>query len=96
MPQGAPFRAIMGCCNAKSLRDSGDDPPANPRPRAPSEGCPKKYLDKCSLDGSSSQTLRGLPEERPEFTEQQKKVVMESWRVIQKDIEHVGVVMFVG
>ncbi|XP_076464350.1 uncharacterized protein LOC143296358 [Babylonia areolata] len=95
MPQGAPFRAIMGCCHTKSLTDGQEDPPSS-RPRSSSKGGPRTYLHKYSVDGSSSQTLRGLPEERPEFTEHQKKVVLDSWRVIQKDIAHVGVVMFVG
>ena len=88
---------IMGCCNAKTLREC---PPGGEnggyKQRGRPEGGSKNYLPSPSLDGSSSQTLRGLPEERPAFTAHQKQVVLESWKVIQKDISRVGVVMFMG
>lgn len=88
---------IMGCCNAKTLNDCGSAGEGSYKSKnTPEGGAKKPYLPRYSLDGSSSQTLRGLPEERPEFTNQQKKIVLESWKVIQKDISRVGVVMFIG
>lgn len=60
------------------------------------EGAQRNYLPKFSVDGSSSQSLRGLPDERPAFTSRQKKIVRESWEIIQKDISKVGIIMFIG
>ena len=96
MNYGMNILNIMGCSNTKTLNDctasDGSYKPKNP----PEGGSKKSYLTRYSLDGSSSQTLRGLPEERPEFTCQQKKIVLDSWKVIQRDISRVGVVMFIG
>lgn len=84
--------SVMGCCYCKNglsvlvQRASGGQRSLHK----------KKYLPQHSVDGSSSQTLRGLPEQRPDFTDEQKKIVLESWKVIQKDIARVGVVMFMG
>ncbi|KAL8613606.1 hypothetical protein ACOMHN_022025 [Nucella lapillus] len=89
MFQKTSLVSIMGCCNTKSMTSCGEGV-------CDHEGGSRKYLPQISLDGSSSQILRGLPEERPDFTSHQKQIVRESWGVIQKDISRVGVVMFMG
>ena len=38
--------------------------------------------------------LSRLPDQRPEISDKQKKVIMESWTILQEDIAKVGVVMF--
>nr|KAG5704252.1 hypothetical protein BaRGS_012540 [Batillaria attramentaria] len=92
--QGERHNSVMGCCYGKNGLSALVDRATSGKKHEGSGK--KKYLPQPSLDASSSQTLRGLPEQRPEFTDEQKRIVLESWNVIQKDIARVGVVMFVG
>ncbi|RUS91400.1 hypothetical protein EGW08_000830 [Elysia chlorotica] len=44
----------------------------------------------------SASSMRGLPEARPVLSEECREIVVRSWAIIKRDIERVGVVMFMG
>ena len=56
----------------------------------------KVYLKNEEGEGMLSSSMRGLPIDRPELPEHSQEIVVQSWDVIKKDIERVGVVMFMG
>jgi len=58
------------------------------------ENSKQTYL--CNDKGEEllSSNMRGLPLSRPELPPHSQAVVIESWEIIKKDIERVGVVMF--
>ncbi|XP_025105346.1 non-symbiotic hemoglobin 1-like isoform X1 [Pomacea canaliculata] len=81
----------MGCCQGKRLFCPFHEKKCH-------ESTRKVYLPASSADYTSSScpAPRFCPENRPDFTEEQKRIVVESWKIIQQDIAKVGVVMFVG
>ncbi|XP_046381363.1 non-symbiotic hemoglobin 1-like [Haliotis rufescens] len=80
---------MMGCFNSKKLKSMTIRSDSKR-----SRGSGKKYLPQDTGEGQAVPSPRGLPEERPEFTERQKEIVLDTWQIIQKDIARVGVVMF--
>ncbi|KAK0042286.1 neuroglobin, partial [Biomphalaria pfeifferi] len=52
----------------------------------------------CNQEGEemSSGAMRGVPEVKPVLTAETREIILASWEIIKKDIERVGVVMFMG
>ena len=65
----------------------------------------KKYLPQknggstnvngCPGNDDASCEIQEVEEELPVFTDRQKELVTETWRVVQEDMAKVGVVMFI-
>ncbi|XP_012939902.1 neuroglobin [Aplysia californica] len=57
-----------------------------------------KRIYLCNEEGEemSSSSMRGLPMSRPDLPAQSREIVVQSWEIIKRDIERVGVVMFMG
>ncbi|CAL1533850.1 unnamed protein product [Lymnaea stagnalis] len=57
-----------------------------------------KRIYLCNDEGEemSSSSMRGIPDTRPVLSAECQVIVLESWDIIKKDIERVGVVMFMG
>ena len=79
---------MMGCFSSKKLKTF------SPKKEKRLKASERKYLPVDNVDDVYVQKLRGLPNARPEFTDAQKELVLESWKTVQQDISRVGVVMF--
>ncbi|CAG5127650.1 unnamed protein product [Candidula unifasciata] len=57
-----------------------------------------KHVYLCNDEGEemSSASMRGIPEIRPPLSSDCQHIVVTSWEIIKKDIERVGVVLFMG
>lgn len=57
-----------------------------------------KRIYLCNDEGEemSSASMRGIPEIRPALSAKCQHIVVSSWEIIKRDIERVGVVMFMG
>lgn len=79
----------MGCINTKRRKDAlrkGID--VTPTKRT------KNYLKQNNEQNDSPSNGRCHSEPFPEFTDRQKQLVLDSWKIIQEDMSKVGVVMF--
>ncbi|CAC5368102.1 uncharacterized protein LOC127738201 [Mytilus californianus] len=79
----------MGCINTKRRKDAlrkGID--VTPTKRT------KNYLKQNNEQNDSPSNGRCHSEPFPEFTDRQKQLVVDSWKIIQEDMSKVGVVMF--
>lgn len=79
---------MMGCFNSKKLKSA-----AVRSESKRSRGSGKRYLPQEGDNQSPVPSPRRLPE-RPDFTDRQKELVLDTWKSIQEDIAKVGVVMF--
>ncbi|XP_041351734.1 non-symbiotic hemoglobin-like [Gigantopelta aegis] len=79
---------MMGCFSSKKMKT------ISPKKEKRLRASERKYLPVDNADDLYVQKLRGLPNSRPEFTEMQKELVLESWKIVQQDISRVGVVLF--
>uniref|UniRef100_A0A0B6Z8Y6 Globin n=1 Tax=Arion vulgaris TaxID=1028688 RepID=A0A0B6Z8Y6_9EUPU len=57
-----------------------------------------KRIYLCNEEGEeqSSSNMRGIPGTRPPLSAECQEIVLQSWEIIKRDIEKVGVVMFMG
>lgn len=76
----------MGCIYSKKRKEAlrkNKTVVAQPR---------QKYLPENT--GHSDNDANGLVTNCPEFTERQKELVLESWKVVKEDMDQVGIQMF--
>lgn len=61
-------------------------------------GCKNSTLEKKAsledMECKNTVSTRPSPEERPPFTDRQKQLVRETWKIVQADIAKVGVITF--
>lgn len=79
----------MGCINAKRRKDAlrkGKDVTSSKRT--------KIYLKQNNEHVDSQKNGECSSEPVVEFTNRQKELVLDSWKIIQEDMSKVGVVMF--
>ncbi|KAK3597356.1 hypothetical protein CHS0354_034600 [Potamilus streckersoni] len=79
----------MGCLYSKNRKE------ALRKNKTVTTNSKKKYLTQ-NLQTKDNVQCNGIPQNFPEITEEQKRLIMESWNIIQTDMAKVGVVMFMN